>query len=91
VFIDIVAGDNRFTFAWEKTYTSQSSEKKLYPPPKSTGKNMEVIWFVPIFGVIFGQNMGILPPGVPIYRVTPRCFDIYFEDIVSHLVLNVIF
>ena len=41
--------------------------------------------------VIFGQNMGIGPPGVPIYRVTPRFFAIYFEEIVSRFVLNVTF
>jgi hypothetical protein len=25
----------------------------------STGPNKEVIWIIPIFGVILGQNMGI--------------------------------
>ena len=35
--------------------------------------------------------MGMWPPGVPIYRVTPRCFDIYFEEMVSPFVLNVTF
>ena len=38
-----------------------------------------------------GQNMGILPPGVLIYSLTPRCFAIYFEEIVPRFVLNVTF
>ena len=57
----------------------------------SNGSNREVLWIIPIFGVLFGQNMGIWPPGVPIYRVTPRFFAIYFEEIVSRFVLNVTF
>ena len=53
--------------------------------------NREVLWIIPIFGVFFGQNMGIWPPGVPIYMVSPRCFAIYFEEIASRFVLNVTF
>ena len=54
--------------------------------------NREVSWIIPIFGVIFGQNMSIWPScGVHIYKVTSRCFDIYFEEIVSHFMLNVTF
>jgi hypothetical protein len=36
----------------------------------TNGPNWEVIWIIPIFGVIFCQNLGIWPPGVNIYRVT---------------------
>jgi hypothetical protein len=57
----------------------------------SNGSNREVLWIKPMFGVLFRQNMGIWPPGVPIYRVTPRFFAIYFEEIVSRFVLNVTF
>ena len=36
----------------------------------SNGPNWEVIYIIPIFGVIFGQNFSICPPPtVPIYRV----------------------
>jgi hypothetical protein len=55
----------------------------------SNGPNWDVIWIIPIFGVIFGQNLGIWPPGVTIYRVTPNCFAINFEQIPSCSVLNV--
>jgi hypothetical protein len=55
----------------------------------SNGPNWEVIWIIPIFGVIFGQNLGIWPPAVTIYRVTPHCFAINFEEIPSCFVLNV--
>ena len=115
------------------------------------GPNWEIICIIPIFGVIFGQNFGIWPPGVPIYIygclllvchlnttkpspkcifwylciikwtklggylhntniwvisgqnsdfwppgvliciVTPYCFAIYFEEIVSCFALNAIF
>jgi hypothetical protein len=37
----------------------------------SNGPDWEDIWIIPIFGVIFGQNLGIWPSGVTIYRVTP--------------------
>ncbi len=40
-------------------------------------------------GVVFGQNLGIWPPGVPIYRITPHCFAINFEQTPSCFVLNV--
>ena len=40
--------------------------------------NWEFICIIPLFVVIFGQNMGIWPPGVLIYRVTALCFAIYF-------------
>jgi hypothetical protein len=55
----------------------------------SNAQNCEVICIIPIFGVIFGQNLGIWPPGVTIYRVTPHCFAINFEEIPSCFVLNV--
>ena len=57
----------------------------------SNGPSREVIWIIPKFWVIFGQNMGIWPPGVLMYRFTPRCFATYFEEIVSRFVLKVIF
>ena len=41
--------------------------------------------------VIFGQKSGFWPPGVLICMVTPHCFAIYFEEIVSRFVLNAIF
>ena len=34
----------------------------------SDGQNRDVIWIISVFGVIaviFGQNVGILPPGSP--------------------------
>ena len=37
----------------------------------------------------FGQNVGIRPPGVPIYRVTTHCFVINNEEIPSCFILNV--
>ena len=40
-------------------------------------------------GVVFGQTLGIWPPGVPIYRITPHCFAINFEQTPSCFVLNV--
>ena len=57
----------------------------------SNHSNWEFICIIPVFEVIFGQNMGIWPPGVLIYRVTPLCFAIYFEEIVSRFVLNATF
>jgi hypothetical protein len=55
----------------------------------SNGLNWKFIWIIPKFVVIFGQNMGIWPPGVPMYRVTPHCFAINFEEIPSFFILNV--
>jgi hypothetical protein len=55
----------------------------------SNGPNWSIIYIIPIFGVISGQNLGIWPPGVTIYRVTPHCFAIIFEEIPSCFVLNV--
>jgi hypothetical protein len=54
----------------------------------SNGANWEVIWIIPIFGVIFGQNLGIWPPGWPAIG-SPHCFAINFEEIPSCFVLNV--
>ena len=51
----------------------------------------EVNRIITILLVIFGQNFDIWLPGVLIYMAIPRCFDIYFEEIVVHFVLNVIF
>jgi hypothetical protein len=55
----------------------------------SNGPNWEVICIIPIFGIIFRQNLGIWPPGVTIYSDTPYCLAIHFEEIPSCLVLNV--
>ena len=41
--------------------------------------------------VISGQNSDFWPPGVLICIVTPYCFAIYFEEIVSCFALNAIF
>ena len=37
----------------------------------------------------FGQTMGIRPPGVSLYRVTPHCFVIYIEEIPPCFIMNV--
>jgi hypothetical protein len=55
----------------------------------SNGSNWEFICITPIFRVIFGQNLVIWPPGVPMYRVTLHYFAIHFEEIPSCFVLNV--
>ena len=55
----------------------------------SNGPNREVLWIIPISGVIFGQNVGFWPPEVLIYRVTPHCVTINFEEIPLWFVLNV--
>jgi hypothetical protein len=50
----------------------------------SDGQNRDVIWMISIFGVIavlFGQNVGILPPLVSTYRVSPHWYGIYLEEI----------
>ena len=41
--------------------------------------------------VISGQNSDFWPPGVLICIITPYCFAIYFEEIVSCFALNAIF
>ncbi len=46
----------------------------------SNRPGLGVICAIPIFGVIFGQNLGIWPPGVPICRITLHCFTINFEE-----------
>ena len=53
------------------------------------GPNCEVIWIIPLFGVIFGENLGIWPPGVTIYGFNPYCFPINFEEISPCFVLDV--
>ena len=55
----------------------------------SNDSNWEFIYIIPIFEVSVGQNLGIWPPGVPIYRVIPHCFTIIYEEIPSCFVLNV--
>ncbi len=70
------------------------------PPPSTSNvfcgyfvllkyQNLEVICLIPIFGVIFGQNLDIWPPGVTIYMVIPHCLVIHFEEILPCFVLNV--
>ena len=55
----------------------------------SNGPNLGVICIIPVFGVVFCQNLGIWPPEVPIYRITLHCFAINFEETPSCFVLNV--
>jgi hypothetical protein len=55
----------------------------------SNDPNWEVICIIPIFGIIFGQTLGIWPSGVTIYRVNPYCVAINFEEISSCFVRNV--
>ncbi len=57
----------------------------------SNGPNWEVICIIPIFCIIFGQNLAIWRPGVTTYRVTPYCVSINVADIPSCFVLNVFF
>ena len=53
------------------------------------GPNWGVIYIIPIFGVVFGQNLGIWPPGMAIYRVNPHCYPTIFEEISSCSIENV--
>ena len=46
----------------------------------SNGPNREVLWIIPIFVVIFDQNVGFWPPGVSMYGITPCCYAINFEE-----------
>ena len=55
----------------------------------SNGPNWEDFCIISIFGVIFGQNLGFWPPGVPIYRVPLNCYAVDYEDIASRFNLNV--
>jgi hypothetical protein len=41
--------------------------------------NWEVICIIPIFGIIFGQHLGIWPPGVTIYMVTPTVWQLILK------------
>ncbi len=54
----------------------------------SNRPNWEFIDIILIFGVILGQNLGIWPPGVTIYRVTPYCLAINIEELLSCFVLK---
>ena len=54
----------------------------------SNGPNLEYFSIISVFGVIFGQNLGIRPPGVPICKVPPNCYPIHIEDIASQFILN---
>ena len=56
----------------------------------SNSTSWEYFSIISIFGVIFGQNLGIWPPGVPIYWVLPNCYGIDIEDIASMFILNVV-
>ena len=57
--------------------------------PQGALPPLGVICIITVFGVIFGQNWGIWPPGVPLYRITLHCFVINFEETPSCFVLNV--
>ena len=61
----------------------------IYRVVLSNAQNRKVLWIIPIFAVIFGQNVKFWPPGVSPYRVTPHCYGIYLEEIWSCFVLNV--
>ena len=54
----------------------------------SNGPNLEYFSIISIFGDIFGQNLGIWPPGVPIYEAAPNCYAIHIEYILSRFNLN---
>jgi hypothetical protein len=54
----------------------------------SNHSNWEFICIIPVFDIIFGQSMGIWPPGVLIYRVTSHCVTINFEEILLWFLLN---
>ena len=54
----------------------------------SNGPNLEGFRILSIFVVIFGQNLGIWPPGVPIYRAAHNFYAIDMEDIASRFNLN---
>ena len=55
----------------------------------SNGQNREVIRIISILGGHFGKNVGIWPPGVSIYMVTPHCFAINLEEIPPCIVMKV--
>ena len=55
----------------------------------SNGPNREVLWIIPIFWVIFGQNFDILTPGTAIYRVPSNCYANDIDDIALRFNLNV--
>ncbi len=56
----------------------------------SNDPNREVIWIIPIFRVIFGQNVGFRPPGVSMYMVALPSFAINLEETPSCIVLIVL-
>ncbi len=53
------------------------------------GPNWEVICILPIFGVIFRQNLGTWSPEVTLYSVITCCLVIYFGEILSYFVPNI--
>ena len=55
----------------------------------SEGPNSEDFSIISIFWVMFGQDIGILPPVVPIYSVSPNFYAVDIEDIASRFILNV--
>ena len=55
----------------------------------SNSPNWEYFSIIPIFGVIIGHNLGIGPPGMPIYRGVPNCYAINIEDIASRFNINI--
>ena len=54
------------------------------------GPNWEVICILPIFGVIFSQTWGTWPPGVTLYSANTCCWAIYFEEMLSYFVPNIL-
>ena len=56
---------------------------------KSNNPNWKNFNMISTFGVIFGQNLCICHPRVPIYRVPSNHYAIDIEDIASRFNLNV--
>ena len=54
----------------------------------SIHQNWEFIWIIPNVGVIFGQNLVIWPPGVPIKEVKLKSSVINFKGKHSRFILN---
>ena len=55
----------------------------------SNSPNWKNFNIITTFGVIFGQNLGIWPPGVTIYRVPLNCYAVDYKDIASRFNRNV--
>ena len=55
----------------------------------SNGPNWEDFSIISFFGVIFGQNLGICPAGIHLYKAASNCYTINIEDIASRFNLNI--